>query len=81
MLLLLLLLFVVVIAVLVVPVIIDVVDVVVPMAEMVEKLSHHCCGIPVEFDGILELLLIVTIILGIPVPPGLTHLAPPKRNV
>jgi hypothetical protein len=38
------------------------------MAEM-EKLSHHCCGIPVEFDGILELLLVVAVILGVPVPP------------
>jgi len=42
--------------------------VVVPMAEMVEKLSHHHCGIPVEF-GVLELLLVMAIILGIPVPP------------
>jgi hypothetical protein len=25
--------------------------------QMVEKLSHHCSGIPVQFDGILEHLL------------------------
>jgi len=25
---------------------------------MVEKLSHHCYGIPVEFDGVLEHLLV-----------------------
>ena len=25
---------------------------------MVEKLSHHCSGIPVEFDGVLEHLLV-----------------------
>jgi len=43
--------------------------VVVPMAEIVEKLSHHHCGIPVEFDAILELVLFVAVILGIPVPP------------
>ena len=28
------------------------------MAEMVEKLSHHCSGILVEFDGVLEYLLV-----------------------
>jgi hypothetical protein len=28
------------------------------MAEMVEKLSHHHSGIPVECDGVLELLLV-----------------------
>ena len=44
-----------------------VVVVVVPMAEMVEKLSQLRCGIPVEFDGILQLLLVVGAILGIPV--------------
>jgi hypothetical protein len=37
-----------------------VVVVVVPMAEMVEKLSHHCSGILVEF------------MLRIPVPPELS---------
>jgi hypothetical protein len=31
--------------------------VVVPIAEMVEKLYHHS-GIPVEFDGVLENLLV-----------------------
>jgi hypothetical protein len=25
---------------------------------MVEKLSHHCSGIPVEFDGVLEHVLV-----------------------
>jgi hypothetical protein len=25
---------------------------------MVEKLSHHCSGIPAEFDGVLEHLLV-----------------------
>jgi hypothetical protein len=25
----------------------------------VEKLSHHCSGNPVEFDGVLEHLLVV----------------------
>jgi hypothetical protein len=25
---------------------------------MVEKLSHHCSGIPVEFNGVLEHLLV-----------------------
>jgi hypothetical protein len=32
------------------------VNIVVPMAET-EK-SHHCCGIPVEFDGVLKHLLV-----------------------
>ena len=45
-----------------------IVVVIVPTAEMVEKLSHHHCGIPVEYDGILELLLVMAIILGLPVP-------------
>jgi len=26
--------------------------------QMVEKLSHHCSGIPVEFDGVLEHVLV-----------------------
>jgi hypothetical protein len=26
--------------------------------QMVEKLSHHPSGIPVEFDGVLELVLV-----------------------
>jgi hypothetical protein len=26
--------------------------------QMVEKLSHHRSGFPVEFDGVLELLLV-----------------------
>jgi hypothetical protein len=28
--------------------------------QMVDKLSHHCCGIPIEFDGVLEHLLVVS---------------------
>jgi len=28
--------------------------------QMVEKLSHHCSGIPVEFYGVLEHLLVGT---------------------
>ena len=39
---------------------------------MVEKLFHHHSGIPVEFDGVLEHLLVVAVILGIPVPPELS---------
>jgi len=46
-----------------------VVVVIVPMAEMVEKLSHHRCGIPVEFVDLLEPLLVMAIILGLPVLP------------
>ena len=26
--------------------------------QILEKLSHHRCGIPVEFDGVLEHLLV-----------------------
>ena len=47
----------------VVVVVVVIVFVVVPMAEMVEKLSHHRCGIPVDFDGIHALLLVVAVIL------------------
>ena len=48
-------------------VIVFVTVVVAAAAEMVEKLSH-CCGIVVEFDGTLELLLVVPFILGISIP-------------
>jgi hypothetical protein len=47
----------------------NIVVVIVPMAEMVEKLSHHRCGMPVEFVDFLEPLLVMAIILGLPVLP------------
>ena len=39
-------------------VVVVIVIVIIVVAEMLEKLSHHGCGIPVEFDGVLEHLLV-----------------------